>query len=307
MRIVLFGQAAFGEKVLERLIGRKEDVVGVYMPPDLPGAGNPMKELAEKAGISVFQPKRMKDPEAFEEYRKLDPELNMLAFVTDIVPGTILNYPKHGSIQYHPSLLPRHRGKSAINWAVIQGDRKTGLTIFWVDEGIDTGPILLQKEVDIDPEDTTGSLYFNKLFPMGVNALMEALDMVKSGIAPRIIQDESQATYEPPCEEPHGRIHWDRPLAEVYNLIRGCDPQPGAYTLLAGKRLQIYAARTFPGHGAAADMLPGAIVEVSPEGILVAGNGGTLLLQKVRPAGMGKMDAAPFAREAGIGAGSRFE
>jgi len=231
MRIVLIGQAAFAEKVLEQLIERKEEVVGVYCPPDAPGRPNTLKELAQNAGILVFQPVLMRDPEVIEEYKNLNPDLNMLAFVTDILPGEILNYPTHGSIQYHPSLLPKHRGRSAINWAVIKGEEKTGLSIFWVDEGIDTGPILLQKEVEIGPDDTTGSLYFNKLFHMGVDSLVESLDLVKSGKAPRIEQDDSDATYEPPCGEQHALVDWGRPLEEVYNLIRGCDPQPGAYTL----------------------------------------------------------------------------
>ena len=306
MRIVLFGQAAFGEKVLERLIERRENVVGVYTPPDPPGVKNAMKELAQKAGIRVFQPRSMKAPAVLEEYKKLTTDLNVLAFVTDIIPGGILNHPKHGSIQYHPSLLPKHRGKSAINWAVIQGEKRTGLSIFWVDAGIDTGPILLQKEVEIGPEDTTGSLYFNKLFPMGVDALMEGLDMVKSGRAPRITQDKSQATYEPPCEEPHGRIHWDRPLAELYNLIRGCDPQPGAYCLHEQKKVKIFAAKTLPGRGTAAEPAPGEILDVTEKAILVAGLGGALLVEKVRPEGEGKMGAAEFAKRAGLRAGMRF-
>jgi methionyl-tRNA formyltransferase len=306
MRIVLFGQAAFGEKVLERLIGRKEDVIGVCIPPDPPGAKNPMKEMAEKAGIPVFQPKRMKGPEAFEAYKGLKPDLNVLAFVTEMIPPAILDHPRHGSIQYHPSLLPRHRGKSAINWAVIRGEKRTGLSIFWVDAGIDTGPILLQKEVEIDPEDTTGSLYFNKLFPLGVDALVEALDLIKSGKAPRIFQDESQATYEPPCEEPHGRIDWEKPLHEVYNLIRGCDPQPGAYGFLQGRKVKIYATRALRGHAAPGQPVPGEIIEVTEEGITIAAEDGALLVEKVRGEGEGKMGAAEFARTVRLRAGMRF-
>ena len=136
----------------------------------------------------------MRDPEVYEEFRKLKPDLNVLAFVTDIIPQRVLDLPRLGSIQYHPSLLPKHRGGSAINWAVINGETKTGLTIFWPDKGIDTGPILLQKEVEIGPDDTVGSLYFNKLFPLGVEALAESVQLVREGKAPRIAQDEAEAS-----------------------------------------------------------------------------------------------------------------
>ncbi len=307
VRIVLFGQAAFGEKVLERLIGRKEEVVALYTPPDETGAETPIKRLAREAGVPVFQPKGMKGPGVFEQYKGLMPDLNVLAFVTEIIPGAILDYPRLGSIQYHPSLLPRHRGRSAINWAVIRGESKTGLTIFWVDQGVDTGPILLQKEVGIDPDDTTGSLYFNKLFPMGVDAIMEAVDLVRGGRAPRMPQDESQATYEPPCGEEHARIPWSKPLAELYNLIRGCDPQPGAFALHKGRRVQFFAAKALPGAVSEARARPGEVMEVGEKGILIAAKGGALLVRKVRPEGEGKMDALELALKLAIEKGSSFD
>jgi methionyl-tRNA formyltransferase len=307
VRIVLIGQAAFGQKVLERLIERKENVVGVFCPPDAPGRPDPLKELAQKEKIPVFQPKRWKEAREIAEFKSLNPDLNVLAFVTDIIPREILEYPTHGSIQYHPSLLPKHRGKSAINWAVIKGEEKTGLSIFWVDEGIDTGPILLQREVEIASDDTTGSLYFDKLFPMGVDALVEALDMVKAGTAPKMVQDASQATYEPPCEERHAQIDWDRPIQEVHNLIRGCDPQPAAHTLCRGKRLQIYASKALCGYEPPGKSQPGEILNIGEDGILVMGNGGALLIQKVRPAGGGKIASAEFARETGLRKGDRME
>jgi methionyl-tRNA formyltransferase len=307
MRIVLIGQAAFGEKVLERLLERKEDVVAVYCPPDRPGGKpDPLKELAQECGIAVLQPPRMKSAETIQEYKTLNPDLNILAFVTRIVPNEILQFPRHGSIQFHPSLLPRHRGRSAINWAVIQGDEKTGLTIFWVDEGIDTGPILLQKEVEITPDDTTGSIYFNKLFPLGVDALMQSLDLVKAGKAPRIAQDEARATYEPPCEARHAEVDWAKPVQEVYNLIRGCDPQPGAHTTLRGKRLQLYSAELLLDHPLNGSPKPGTIIEAGEQGILVAGGGGAILVKKVRPAGGGKISATDFVKEEGVKPGDKL-
>ena len=182
MRIVLIGQAAFGQKVLEALLNRGEQVAAVYVPPDKPGSRiDPLKESAQQHGIPVFQPQRMRDPGVYEKFVELAPDLGVMAFVTDIVPESILNCPRLGTIQYHPSLLPKHRGRSSINWAIINGDKKTGITILWPDAGIDTGPILLQKEAEISPTDTVGSLYYDKLFPLGVEAIMESIDLIHKG------------------------------------------------------------------------------------------------------------------------------
>jgi methionyl-tRNA formyltransferase len=155
MRIVLIGQAAFGAKVLEALLEEGETIAAVYTPPDRQGGRpGPLKEAAVSRGIPVFQPSTFKDDQTFVEYRGLEFDLTVMAFVTDIIPARFFEVPPYVAINYHPSLLPRHRGASAINWAVIMGDTRTGLTIFWPDGGIDTGPILLQEEIDIGPEDT---------------------------------------------------------------------------------------------------------------------------------------------------------
>ena len=203
MRIVLIGQAAFGAKTLEVLVERGDQVVAVYTPPDGPGGRiDALKEAALAAEIPVFQPASYNDDGAFAQYRDLAPDLTVLAFVTDIIPERYLDLPTAGTICYHPSQLPRHRGASAINWAVIMGDTRTGLTVFWADGGIDTGPILLQKQIDIGPEDTTGSLYFNQLFPMGIEAIAESVDLVKQGKAPSIVQDEGAPPTNHPATTP---------------------------------------------------------------------------------------------------------
>ncbi len=240
MRIVCIGQAAFGEKVLRKLTERGEEVVAVYTPEDTARKRDPLKELAIQMGIPVFQPRSMRAPEVYEEYTRLKPDLNVMAFVTSILPDSILDHPGMGTIQYHPSLLPKHRGGSAINWAIINGETKTGITIFWPDRGVDTGPILSQKEAEISPDDTAGSLYFEKLFPLGVEALAEAIELIKKGMAPRIPQDESQATYEGLCTEKNAIIDWSAPIDRVYNLIRGTNPQPGATTYYHGKKLKVF-------------------------------------------------------------------
>lgn len=302
MRIALIGQAAFGEKVLRALVEAGEEVVVAYMPPDAPGGkGNPLREAAQALGVPVRQPARMRDPDVFTDYQTFSPDLNVMAFVTDIVPRTILDYPALGTIQYHPSLLPRHRGASAINWAVINGETKTGLTIFWPDEGLDTGPILLQKEVSIEPDDTVGTVYFNKLFDLGVDALLESVQLIKEGRAPRIPQDLSLGEYEPIC----GRmvIDWMYPVTVVYNVIRGCNPSPGAVTTYGGTELKLFdsekRARSGPED-------PGTILEVGSDGFLVAACGGSILVKRVQPKGAGKMPAGEYAAAVGLRPGDKL-
>ena len=243
MRIVVNGQQAFGKAVLDALIARGENVVAVYCAPDKPGGRiDPLKEAALGHGLAVRQPSSFKDPEVLDEFKAFEPDLAVMAYVILLVPEAVLNAPRLGTIQYHPSLLPRHRGPSSINWPIIQGETETGLTIFWPDKGLDTGPILLQKTVPIGPDDTLGSIYFDHLFPLGVEAMIEAIDLVRARRAPRIAQDESKATYEGWCRKADVEIDWSRPAPEVYNLIRGANPQPGAWTRWAGATLQIFDA-----------------------------------------------------------------
>ena len=300
MRIVLIGQGPFGEKVLQALVQKGEDVVGVFCPPDK--RGEAMKELAERRRVPLFRPIRMKDPQVYDGYMKLRPDLVLLAYVTDIIPERLLGVPSIGTICYHPSLLPRHRGASAINWAIIQGDTQTGLTIFWVEKGLDTGPILLQRGVGIGPEDTAGSLYFNTLFPMGVEAMAEAVELIKSGKAPRIPQDESQATYEPPCDDRFASVDFTKPIREIHNLIRGCDPQPGAYTIVKGRKVRLYDARMdlLP-----TDKLPGEIVAIDERGMQIAAKGGLIRIGKLRVDKGEKIGPTDFAQAVGIKRGDR--
>ena len=303
MRIVCIGQAAFGEKVLQKLTERGEEVVAVYTPQDTGGKRNPLKELAIQMGIPVFQPRSMRVPEVYEEYTRLKPDLNVMAFVTSILPDSILNYPGMGTIQYHPSLLPKHRGGSAINWAIINGEAKTGITIFWPDRGVDTGPILLQKEVEISSDDTVGSLYFEKLFPLGVEALMEAIELIKKGMAPRVPQDESQATYEGLCTENDAIINWSAPIDRVYNLIRGTNPQPGATTYFRGRTLKIFDAKPICD---IAGSLPGQIVDIGADGFTVSLKRGAILVQKVQMNKSSKAEATEFARQARLAPSDRL-
>lgn len=304
MRIVLMGQAAFGAGTLEALTDKGENVVAVYVPPDKPGAkADPLKEAAVSRGIPVFQPRSYKTDEVFEEYLAFAPDLTILAFVTAVIPARYFDAAARGAICYHPSILPRHRGGSAINWAVIMGDTRTGLTIFWPDEGIDTGPILLRREIEIGPEDTTGSLYFNQLFPMGIDAIVESVALIREGRAPRIPQDESKATYEPLCDDRVAAIDWTLNPHAVNNLIRGCDPQPGAYTMWKGEKLRMYGARLFMEPQAAE---PGSILKIDDTGIHVALSGARVVIGGVRPGRLAKQAASQWAKEVGLKPGSRL-
>ena len=303
MRTIIIGQAAFGEKVLQALSKKGEEVVGAYTPPDIPGRTNPLKELAVQLGIPIFQPKEMRAPEVYAEYIKLKPDLNVMAYVTNIIPESILNYPKLGTIQYHPSLLPKHRGGSAINWAIINGETKTGITIFWPDKGIDTGPILLQKEVDTSPDDTVGSLYFNKLFPLGIEALIESIELIKRGIAPRIPQAESQASYEGLCTENEAVINWSQPVTKIYNLIRGTNPQPGAITHFQGKQLKIFDSELLEGDISG---LPGEIVNTTKQGFAVAVINGAILVKRVQVEGSTKIASPEFSKQVNLKVGDRL-
>ncbi len=303
MRIVIIGQAAFGEKVIRTLIKKGEEIVGVYTSPDIPGKTNPLKELTVQLGIPIFQPKGMRAPEVYAEYIRLKPDLNVMAYVTNILPESILNYPKLGTIQYHPSLLPKHRGGSAINWAIINGEAKTGITIFWPDKGIDTGPILLQKEVEISSDDTVGSLYFDKLFPLGIEALVESIELIKKGIAPRIPQDESQAIYEGLCTEKDAVINWFQPVTKIYNLIRGTNPQPGAITHFQGKRFKIFDSELLAG---GIGGLPGEIVNTTKQGFVVAAINGAILVKRVQVKGSAKIASPEFTEQVDLKVGGRL-
>lgn len=306
MRIALIGQQAFGKAVLEALLERGEDVVAVYCAPDKEGARpDPLKEAAMERGLPLYQPPSYKEPEVWEEFRKMEPELGVMAFVTLFVPEDFLYIPTKGTIQYHPSLLPLHRGPSSINWPIIQGSAKTGLSIFWPDNGLDTGPVLLQKEVEIGENDTLGSIYFDKLFPMGVDAMLESVDLVRDGKAPKVVQDESKQTYESWCRRADGEIDWARPAGELHNLIRGTDPSPGAWTRINGIEVGMFGAvkTTETGEGQA-----GEILSVDGCGMVVAcGDGGRVCVTRLRPAKGAKVAAADYAGEAGIGPGTICE
>jgi methionyl-tRNA formyltransferase len=303
MRIALIGQAAFGESVYRALRDAGEDVVvvsSVRGPKERP---DPLYTAAKADDIPVFSTGKLKEPDVLERYAATRPDLCVMAFVTHILPESVITSPRLGTIEYHPSLLPLHRGRSALHWAIRMGDTRTGLTVFWVDEGIDTGPILLQREVDIAPDDTVGSLYFDKLYPMGVAALTDAVRMVREGAAPRLPQDNEHATYEHPAEGENSRIDWRVPAQQVYDLVRGSNPQPGAHARLNGRVVRFWDSRLTLNTLSGA---PGTVLNIG-ETIDVELSGGVLHAKRLSLEGGKKLPAPEFAEAAGLRAGDRFE
>jgi len=300
MRLIVHGQQAYGKSVLEAILDKGVDeVVAVYCAPDKEGRPlDPLKEYAMEQGLPIYQPESYKNPEVWKQLGSHDADLCVMAYVLLFVPEEALNVPKYGSIQYHPSLLPWHKGPSSINWPIIMGKKKTGLSIFWPDNGLDTGPILLQKEVDIEPDDTLGSVYFNKLYPLGVEAMMEAIELVRAGNAPREAQDPDAGSYEGWCRKEDVQIDWSKPSDEVYNLIRGANPQPGAWTTFDGAEVKIFDSRRTDASG-----VPGSVLAVDADGVVVATADGAIRIIKVR-ADAGKLGAAEYAATAGLEVGS---
>lgn len=305
MRVAIVGQRDFGKAAFEAFYTRGDEIAGVFCRPqssDEPQ--DPLSEIAAQKGVQVFAFASLRSDEARRALRELRVDLAVLAFVLQFVPQDFASIPKHGTIQYHPSLLPRYRGPSAINWAIIRGERRTGLSIFRPTDGLDEGPVILQKETAIAPDDTLGEVYFERLFPMGVKALLEAADLVVSGRSRETAQDESQATYEGWCKAPEAKIHWHNHIDQIYDLIRGCNPAPGAWTWFKGQKLQIFDARKHPSRRFEEVRGPvGALTAVGERSFHVAVQGGEIEVFKVR-SGAKKISAADFCREAGIGPGA---
>ena len=278
MKLAIIGQQDFGKAVLEAFLARGDKVAGVFCAPEKPGARpDVLKVAAQEKGVQVFQFPGLKTPEAKDALRKLDVEIGVMAFVLQFAPQDFVSIPKHGTIQYHPSLLPKYRGPSSINWPISRGETKTGLTIFRPTDGLDEGPVILQKETPVSAEDTLGTVYFDRLFPMGVQAMVEAADLVVAGKHRELVQDESRATYEGWFREGEARINWANHVDVVHNLIRGCNPAPGAWTTLNGVKLQIFDCRKVPVRtfGAVKGKI-GEVVEAGPASFQVTAQGGRI-------------------------------
>ncbi|MDB9776801.1 formyltransferase family protein [Alphaproteobacteria bacterium] len=289
MKIILMGQQAFGKSTLEKFHKETDhEVVAVYCAPDKEGKPlDPVKEYAVSESLPVFQPSNFKDKEVLEQIKSHNADLCVMAYVIIFVPEEARDIPKHGSICFHPSLLPLHRGPSSINWPIIMGSKKTGLTIFYPNDGLDEGEVLLQKEVEIGEDETLGDVYFSKIFPLGVDACVEAANLLDAGNAPKNPQDDTKSTYESWCRKADARIDWKKPGIEVYNLIRGCNPQPGAWAEFMNEEF-VFLDTKFSSEQSA-EHFPGQIMEINKEDVKIAVKGGFLIVSRFKSKEQGKL------------------
>ncbi|MCC7484453.1 MAG: methionyl-tRNA formyltransferase [Burkholderiales bacterium] len=306
MKIAIIGQQDFGKAVLEAFLARGDEVAGIFCAPEKPGARpDPLRAAAEGKALRVFQFGSLRAKEAHDALAGLAADIGIMAYVLQFAPDSLVKIPRLGTIQYHPSLLPRYRGPSSINWPIIRGDTRTGLTIFRPTGGLDEGPVVLQKECDIGPDETIGDVYFNKLFPMGVQAMLEAADLVCAGRQKELVQDESRASYEGWCRDAEARILWNQHVDFIYNLIRGCNPAPGAWTTLAGRKVQIFDARKHPARRFA-DVAGkvGEVSAVTDASFRVTAQGGAIEVLRARGEDGRKASGGDYARAAGLTPGT---
>ncbi len=284
MKIAIIGQQDFGKSVLEAFLTRGDEVTAVFCAPEKEGTKpDSLRAAAQEKGLPVHQFKSLRDPEAARALQSAGADIGIMAFVLQFAPQEFVTIPKHGTIQYHPSLLPKYRGPSSINWPIIKGDTETGLTIFRPSDGLDEGAVILQKKTPIGPDDTLGTVYFNRLFPMGVQAMLEAADLVLAGKHNQTPQDESQASYEGWCRSAEAKIDWAKPVDQVYNLVRGCNPAPGAWTTLGGKKLQIFDARkTLFRRFADVSGKIGEVTDVTSQSFKLTAQGGVIEVLKAK-------------------------
>jgi methionyl-tRNA formyltransferase len=302
MRIAIIGQQDFGKAVLEAFLARGDEVAGVFCKPEKPGEKpDALRAAAEAAGLQVFQLPSLKSPEAEQAMRALNADIGIMAYVLQFAPQSFVSIPKHGTIQYHPSLLPKYRGPSSINWPIARGDSETGLTIFRPTDGLDEGPVVLQKKCAIGPDETLGDVYFNKLFPLGVSAMLEAADLVVAGKHKEVVQDESQASYEGWFKTEESKINWANHVDQVYNLIRACNPAPGAWCELGGTKVSIYDCRKHPVRTfGAVRGKPGEVVQITETSLFINAQGGMIEVLRLKAEGGKKMDAGEYARSNGL-------
>lgn len=298
MDVLFMGTPDFAVPTVEALLGSKHALKAVVTQPDKPaGRGRklttpPVKHLAQSHGIPCLQPERLKAPTVIEEMALFSPEVIVVAAYGKILPPAILELPPRGCINVHASLLPKYRGAAPINWALINGETETGITIMMMDEEMDHGPTLLQRAVAIGPGETAGELH-DRLAVLGAECLLEALEGVEAGTLTPIAQDHDQATYAPMLSKEDGLIDWKEPAEALLNRIRGVTPWPGANTVLGGETFKVWRAELGP-LGASGE--PGEVTQVGEEGIIVACGKGSLLLKEVQLAGKKRLDAESFLR-----------
>ena len=308
MKIAIIGQSAFAASVYTLLKKDGHTIVGVYTVPDANNREDALATVAKEDNVKVFKLSRWRVkgkpiPEILDQYKQLGAELNVLPYCSQFIPMEVIEFPKHQSIIYHPSLLPRHRGASSINWTLIHGDTKTGFTVFWADDGLDEGPILLQRECPVDPDDTVESLYNKYLYPQGVIGVRDAVRLIANGTAPRIIQPTEGASYEPLLNKKElTMINFKSSAQQIHNFIRGMDKVPGATAIINGETVKLFSSSLYPGpipYGKEVTvdgMVKPAII--SYEGLILFGiDGGKVLARKIQLPSGKMISASKFGKE----------
>ena len=298
MRVVFMGTPDFSVPTLEKIIEAGHEVIGVVTQPDkAKGRGKkvlfpPVKETALAHNLSVYQPKRARDPEFIEEMKALNPDVMVVVAFGQILPKAILDIPKYGCINVHASLLPKYRGAAPIQWAVIRGEKVSGVTTMQMDVGLDTGDMLLKTEIPLDEEETGGSLH-DKLSTLGGNLLIETLEKIEAGDIHPEKQDDSQAgEYARMLDKNLGRIDFSMPAVEIERLIRGLNPWPSAFTSYNGKTMKLWKAKADNcGQG-----VPGQVIHVDKNSFTVQTGQGTLQILELQMEGKKRMDAGAFLR-----------
>ncbi|MGI9073112.1 MAG: methionyl-tRNA formyltransferase [Bryobacteraceae bacterium] len=295
MRVVFLGTPDFAVRSLNALISSGHQVVGVFTQPDRPkGRGKqlaepPLKSAARAAGLTIYQPERIRRPESFELLKSLAPELMVVVGYGQIIPRTIIDLPKYGILNVHASLLPKYRGAAPIQWAIANGETRTGVTIMQIDAGLDTGDILLKASVPI-AEDETAPELSTHLASVGADLLIEALQQIATQSVHREKQNEAEATYAPVLKKEDGLIDWSRPAGQIYNRLRGFAPWPGAYTTFRGQQLLVLSARVAESFRAC----PGTLQSDNRTLLAGCGENSALELLEVQLGGKNRMSAQAF-------------
>jgi methionyl-tRNA formyltransferase len=296
-KIVFMGTSDFAVPILKALRFSSDLIALVVTQPDRPaGRGlalkpSPVKMEALKLGLSVFQPEKIKEPEAVENIKQLNPDLLIVVAYGQILPKSVLEIPKIACLNIHGSLLPKYRGAAPIHYAVMAGETETGVTIIYMNEKMDEGDILLSEKTSVAPDETTGHLH-DRLAELGAKSLLKSIELLAQGKAGRVAQEASRATYAPSLKREQCKIYWDKSSAQIVNQIRGLSPWPSAETGWNGKQLKVFAAQAAnlsPGEGA-----PGQVLSIEKEGITVAALQGRVLLKEVQPPGKRRMSAYDF-------------
>lgn len=298
MKIVFMGTPEFAVPCLQKIIDESHEVLAVVTQPDKPkGRGKklampPVKELALKYDIPVYQPLKAREESFVDTLKEMNPELIVVVAFGQILPKSILDIPKYGCVNVHASLLPRYRGAAPLNWVIINGEEKTGVTTMYMDEGLDTGDMILKSEIPLDDEITAGELH-DKMMIDGAKVLKETIDLIEKGEAPREKQSNENTCYSPIMNKSLGNIDWNKSAIDIHNLVRGINPWPSAYTTYEGQTMKIWKTKVIDKNS---DKDPGTIISVDKEGINVSTSEGIVQIKEIQMAGKKRMEVPEYIK-----------